>query len=67
MTPDILDILLLIIGIYFLIGVIFKPSIFWERGRVLRTRDIIGDQNTLLMYAVLSVVMIGVGIWGSFR
>ena len=67
MTPDILDILLLIIGIYFLVGVIFKPGIFWERGRVLRTRDIIGDQNTLLMYAVLSVVMIGVGIWGSFR
>ena len=67
MSPDILDILLLLFGGYFLIGVIFKPGIFWERGRVLRTRDIIGDQKTLIMYGVLSVVMIAVGLWGSFQ
>lgn len=67
MSPDILDILLLLIGIYFLVGVIFKPSIFWEGRRILRTRGIIGDQKTLIMYAVLSIVMIGVGLWGSFQ
>ncbi len=67
MSPDLLDILLLLFGGYFLIGVIFKPSIFWERGRILRTRDIIGDQKTLILYAVLSLVMIGVGLWGSFQ
>ncbi len=67
MSPDILDILLLLFGVYFLIGVIFKPGIFWERGQILRTRDIIGDQKTLIMYGVLSVVMIGVGLWGSFQ
>jgi hypothetical protein len=67
MSPDILDILLLLFGGYFLVGVIFKPSIFWERGRILRTRNIIGDQKTLIMYGVLSLVMIGVGLWGSFR
>jgi hypothetical protein len=67
MSPDILDILLLLFGSYFLVGVIFKPGIFWERGRILRTRDTIGDQKTLIMYAVLSLVMIGVGLWGSFQ
>ena len=67
MQPYILDILLLLFGGYFLIGVIFKPSIFWERGRILRTRDIIGDQKTLIMYAILSLIMIGVGLWGSFQ
>ena len=67
MQPDILDILLLLFGGYFLVGVIFKPAIFWERGRILRTRDIIGDQKTVIMYAALSVLMIAVGIWGSFR
>ncbi len=65
--PDILDILLLVIGGYFLIGVIFKPSIFWERGRIPRTREIIGDQKTVIMYAVLALIMIGVGLWGSFQ
>jgi len=67
MSPDILDILLLLFGGYFLVGVIFKPNIFWERGRILRTRNIIGDQKTLIMYGVLSVIMIGVGFWGSFQ
>ena len=64
---DILDVLLLLFGGYFLIGVIFKPSIFWESRRILRTRDIMGDQKTLMMYAVLSIIMIGVGVWGSFQ
>ena len=64
---DILDVLLLLFGGYFLIGVIFKPGIFWENRRILRTRDIIGDQRTLMMYGALSILMIGVGIWGSFQ
>lgn len=67
MTPDILDILLLLFGGYYLVGVIFKPAIFWERGRIVRTRDIIGDQKTLLMYGALAVLMLAVGVWGSFQ
>lgn len=67
MQPDILDILLLLFGGYFLVGVIFKPAIFWERGRIPRTREIIGDQKTIIMYVVLAMVMIGVGLWGSFQ
>lgn len=67
MQPDLLDILLLLIGSYYLFGVIFKPGIFWERGRILRTRNIIGDQKTLIMYTVLAFILIAVGVWGSFR
>ncbi len=67
MQPDILDILLLLLGGYYLYGVLVKPAFFWERGRILRTRDIIGDQKTLIMYASLAVIMIGIGLWGSFQ
>ena len=67
MQPDILDILLLLLGGYYLVGVVVKPAIFWERGRILRTRDILGDQKTLIMYAALAVIMIAIGLWGSFQ
>ncbi len=65
MQPDLLDLLLLLLGGYYLIGVILKPNIFWERGRILRTRNVLGDQKTLIMYAVLAVILIAVGFWGS--
>jgi hypothetical protein len=67
MQPDILDILLLLLGGYYLVGVVVKPPIFWERGRILRTRNIIGDQKTLILYASLAVIMIAIGLWGSFQ
>jgi hypothetical protein len=67
MAPDILDILLLLFGGYYLLSVIFKPAIFWENKRILRTRDIIGDQKTLIMYAALGVLMVGVGLWFSYH
>ncbi len=67
MTPDIPDILLLLFGGYYLFSVIFKPAIFWQSRRIMRTRDILGDQKTLTMYGALGVLMIGLGIWFSFR
>ncbi len=67
MTPDILDILLLLFGGYYLFSVIFKPAIFWQSRRIVRTRDILGDQKTLIMYGALGVLMMGLGIWFSFR
>lgn len=67
MTPDILDILLLLFGGYYLFSVTFKPAIFWQSRRIMRTRDILGDQKTLIMYGALGVLMIGLGIWFSFR
>ena len=66
MQPDLLDILLLLFGSYYVFSVFFKPAIFWESRRILRTRDIIGDQKTLIMYGALGVVMVGIGLWFSF-
>lgn len=67
MQPGLLEIILIIWGAYYLVGVIFKPAFFWERGRILRTRSIIGDQKTLLLYTILAFVMIAVAIFGIIR
>jgi len=67
MQPDLLDILLLLFGGYYLFSVIFKPAVFWESRRIVRTRDIIGDQKTLIMYGALGILMIGLGLWFSSR
>ncbi len=67
MQLGLLEIILLVWGAYYLYGVIFKPAFFWERGRILRTRTIIGDQKTLILYFILALIMIIVGIIGLYR
>lgn len=66
MTANILDILILLIGLYFLYGVWQKPAIFWERGRIQRTRRVLGDQSTLWMYGILGAIMTVVGVIGAY-
>lgn len=67
MQLDLLELILLVWGAYYLYSIIFKPKFFWERARILRTREIMGDQKTLILYGVLAVLMIGVGLWSSSR
>ncbi|MEM7331510.1 MAG: hypothetical protein AAF490_05415 [Chloroflexota bacterium] len=66
MTASLLDIVILLIGLYFVYGIMFKPAIFWERGRILRTRKVLGDQNTLIFYGILGSIMVIVGILGAY-
>lgn len=63
---SLIDYLLIAIGLYFFYGVAFKPGFFWERGRIARTRSIIGDRNTTILYIVLAILMLGVGIYGAY-
>lgn len=65
MGASLIDIILMLGGLYVLYGVTAKPAIFWERGRILRTRQIIGDRNTIIMYLIVGLVMMGVGVWGA--
>ena len=65
MQANLIDIVLMLGGLFVLYGVVFKPGIFWERGRIQRTRNIIGDRNTAIMYVVVGVIMFGVGVWGA--
>jgi hypothetical protein len=67
MQPDLLDILLLLFGGYYLFSVVFKPAICWESGRIVRTRNIVGERTTVIMYGALGVLMIGLGVWFSLR
>lgn len=60
---EILDIILIVFGIITILGMIFKPDIYWNRGRMMRTREIIGDRNTTILYLVMGVIMLGVGFY----
>ncbi len=60
------DVVVILAGIYIFYGVAFKPILFWERGRILRTRNIIGDQKTEIMYYITAVILLGLGIWNIF-
>lgn len=66
MSASLIDIVILLIGLYFVYGVMFKPAIFWERGRIVRTRSVMGDRGTLIMYGILGAVMVVVGIIGAY-
>jgi hypothetical protein len=63
---NIIDILLVLVGSYFLYGVLFKPSFFWDRPGMQRRREIIGDKRTSQMYLVLAIMMVAVGLIGAF-
>ncbi|RMD51739.1 MAG: hypothetical protein D6835_02955 [Candidatus Thermofonsia bacterium] len=60
---EILDIILIVFGIITILGVIFKPDIYWNRGRLRQTREIIGDRNTTILYLVVGIIMLGVGLY----
>lgn len=63
---ELIDIVLIAAGIYTLLGVFLKFDFFWNSGRILRTRDVIGDQRTVILYIVVGFMLLGVGIWGGF-
>ncbi|GAB4266746.1 MAG: hypothetical protein Kow0080_08240 [Candidatus Promineifilaceae bacterium] len=60
---EILDIILIVFGIITILGVIFKPDMYWNRGRLRQTREIIGDRNTTILYLVVGIIMLGVGLY----
>ena len=66
MRFDLLSIVLTLYGLFTLYGVILRPNFYWERGRIRRTRELIGDNKTRALYLITGVVMFGVGIWGLF-
>jgi len=63
---ELIDVVIIAVGIYFLAGVSIKFDIFWNQRRVLRARNMIGDKNTVIMYTILGIILLGVGIWGGF-
>ncbi|MBE2198515.1 MAG: hypothetical protein IAE79_07895 [Anaerolinea sp.] len=64
MQPTLLDIILIIFGLFTLFGVVARPGFYWERGRIRRTREIIGDKNTAIMYFVMGSIMLVIGVVG---
>ena len=66
MQPTLIDYILVILGAYYLYGVVFKPDFFWQRGRIHRTREIMGDKNTARMYLVVALITLGFGLLGMF-
>ncbi len=60
----ILDIFLILFGLFTLYGTLAKPDFYWNRGRIRRARELVGDKFTQTMYIFVGVIMIFVGILG---
>ncbi|MDJ0753443.1 MAG: hypothetical protein QNJ45_07990 [Ardenticatenaceae bacterium] len=58
---NLIDWIILIYGVYLIIGVIVRPPLFWDSKRMLRRRELIGDRNTAIMFAVIGLIMIALG------
>ena len=59
-----IDMILIVFDLFTLFGLIVKPGFYWERGRIRRTRQVIGDKNTAIMYYIIGGIMLAVGIMG---
>ncbi|MCP5096458.1 MAG: hypothetical protein GY943_12970 [Chloroflexi bacterium] len=62
----VIDIVLILFGMFTLYGVATKPDFYWNSRRIARTRQMIGDERTSTMYIVVGILMLGVGVWGIF-
>ena len=63
----VVDLLLLVGGVFILIAVVVKPKFFWESRGMQRRREMIGDQKTTILYIVTAVIMLAVSAWGMMR
>jgi hypothetical protein len=63
---DVLDVILILFGLFTLYGVLAKPDFYWNRGRIRRARDLIGDKKTHNMYLFAGVLMLIFGALGAF-
>ena len=63
---DVLNVVLILFGLFTLYGAVFQPDFYWNRGRIRRARDLIGDEKTRIMYLVTGAIMLIVGALGAF-
>lgn len=62
-----LDLVVIAMGLVFGGGTYAKPHFFWQSARLRKTREILGEQGTVLFYYGLAGLMIFVGGWGLLR
>lgn len=67
MTPTLLDLIAIALGLVILLGLAFKPGFWWNGERMRFTRERFGERNTLLMYLLMAVLLLAVGIWGALQ
>ena len=57
------EIILYIFALYPILVGIFTPEIFWNTSRTRRTRKLLGDTLTRIVYVILGIGIIIVGIY----
>ena len=67
MQLDLLNIILIIYGLYTLYGVLAKPDFYWQGRRMQRIRGVMGDDKAKTLYLVTGIIMLGVGLFGMLR
>lgn len=57
----ILEYILIVYGIYTIIGVTFKPDFYWNGRAFSRMRSAVGDNLARVVYLILALACIGLG------
>jgi len=63
---NIVDSLLIGLGLFLVHVNLFKPDFYWNSRRIKMRRQYLGDRNTIVMYSVIGMIFIMVGAWGWF-
>ncbi len=58
---QLLDTLITIYGVYLIFSIIVRPPFFWESRRMQQRRALIGDRNTIIIYLVIGLLLLGLG------
>lgn len=58
------SIILLIIGAFIILGVMAKPSFFWNHRKAVALRNAIGDKGTFIFYLLIGIGALLFGIYG---
>lgn len=54
--------LFIVVGLFILWGVLAKPAFFWSSRKAERTRKLLGEGGTMVLYLILGTALAVVGI-----
>lgn len=62
MSFEVYGYLFIAVGLFTLWGALAKPAFFWSSRRAERTRKLLGENGTMLLYLILGSAFVVVGI-----
>ncbi len=63
MSFEVYGYLFIAVGLFILWGVLAKPTFFWSSRIAERTRKLLGEAGTMILYLILGAALVVVGIF----